>query len=276
MSSSSNKDDIIQNKIPVTTSNIYSDKNSLIILFQFIFGVLVVMAVNYPIMKPIVDAIQNNNFNGWILLLFMPFGIYGNLWLFTFSIAVLTWIIIKILKWIHPIQQGVFSLDSAEFRFYKRRYWASYFALWLARALPIPWVDYVVYSMLGNKVGSYVCLYDSVIDIELVEFGKSVMTSMNSNIMSHAIFQDKFVQLRTVLKDNSIVGAEAVVAPGTILGEEGILGAGCSSYIGQHLEGGVIHLGNPATKSIPQKLIINTDSDSSTVSQKEKIEEKEN
>jgi len=253
MNSSSSKDDLIRNKIPVTTSNIYTDKNSLIILFQFMFGVLVVFAVNYPIMKPIIAAIQNNDINGWILLAFMPFGIYGNLWLFTFSIAALTWIIIKILKWIHPIQQGVFPLDSEEFRFYKRRYWASYFALWLARALPLPWVDYVVYSMLGNKVGSYVCLYDSVIDIELIEFGKSVMTSMNSTIMSHAIFQDKFIQLRTVLKDNSIVGAEAVVAPGTVLGEEGILGAGCSSHIGQHLEGGVIHLGNPATKIISQK-----------------------
>ena len=270
MSVKKTKDEIIQEKIPVTTSNIYTDKNSLIILFQFMFGVLVVFAVNYPIMK---SVIENET---WYLLLFMPFGIYGNLWLFTFSIAVLTWIIIRILKWIHPIQQGVFPLDSAEFRFYKRRYWASYFALWLARALPIPWVDYVVYSMLGNKVGSYVCLYDSVIDIELIEFGKSVMTSMNSNIMSHAIFQDKFVQLRTVLKDNSIVGAEAVVAPGTVLGEEGILGAGCSSYIGQHLEGGVIHLGNPATKMISQKPVAKTDSDSKLKSQKEKIEEENN
>lgn len=265
MSVKTNKEDLIRDKIPVTTSNIYTDKNSLIILFQFMFGVLVVLAVNYPIMKSVIEN------KALYLLLFMPFGIYGNLWLFTFSIAVLTWIIIKILKWIHPIQQGVFPLDSDEFRFYKRRYWASYFALWLARALPIPWVDYVVYSMLGNKVGSYVCLYDSVIDIELIEFGKSVMTSMNSVIMSHAIYQDKFIQLRTVLKDNSIVGAEALIAPGTILGEEGILGAGCSSYIGQRLDGGVIHLGNPATKILSQKPTVTSNSPEKT-----SVEEKNN
>ncbi len=251
MSSTNIKEELIRNKIPVTSSNIYTDKNSLIILIQFIFGILIVTTVNWFPIKIIFDDFSRN----WYLLLFMPFGMYGNLWLFTFSVAGFTSIVIKILKWIHPIQQGVFSFDSKEFKFYKKRYWASYFAMWLARALPLPWVDYIVYSMLGNKVGSYVCLYDSVIDIELIEFGKSVMTSMNSIIMSHAIYQDKFIQLRTILKDNSIVGAEAVVAPGTVLGEEGILGAGCSSYIGQHLEGGVVHLGNPATKIIPQKPI---------------------
>lgn len=243
------KEELIRKKIPVTTSNIYTGTSSLIILFQFIFGILIVTAVNSPLMIQIIQK------NAWYLLLLMPFGIYGNLWLFTFSIVVLTRIIITILKWIHPPQQGIFTLDSNEFKFYKRRYWASYFAMWLARALPLPWVDYIVYKMLGNKVGSYVCLYDSWVDIEMIEFGKNVMTSMNSVIMSHAIYQGKFIQLRTVLKDNSIVGAQAVVAPGTVLEEEGILGAGCSSYIGQRLQGGVIHLGNPATKVMKQKPI---------------------
>ena len=251
MNNKMKKEEIIREKIPVTTSNTYTDKKSAIILIQFIFGMLVVIIVNWFPMSYILQDLTKN----WWLLLFLPFGLYGNLWLFTFSVASFTWLIIKILKWIHPPQQGVFTLDSDEFKFYKRRYWASYFAMWLARALPLPWVDYIVYSMLGNKVGSYVCLYDSVIDIEFIDFGKSVMTSMNSVIMSHAIYQDKFIQLRTVLKDNSIVGAEAVIAPGTVLGEDGILGAGCSSHIGQQLEGGVIHLGNPATKIISQKPI---------------------
>ncbi len=261
------KDEIIQEKIPVTTGNIYTDKSSLIILFQFIFGILVLVAVNYPLMKMIVGDRMIVGDGAWYLLLIMPFGVYGNLWLFTFSIASLTWLILKILKWIHPPQQGVFPLNSREFKFYKRRYWASYFALWLARSLPIPWVDYAVYWMLGNKVGSYVCLYDSWVDIEFVEFGKNVMTSMNSVIMSHAVYQDKFIQLRTVLKDNSIVGAQAVVAPGTILEEGGILGAGCSSYIGQRLTSDVIHLGNPATKIMEQKSL--------KLEQESEIEEKE-
>jgi len=249
-SEKSNRDGINE-KIPLTTSNIYTDKNSLIILLQFFFGILVVTAVNWYPTRQIIKE------KALYLLLLMPLGMYGNLWLFVFSVAVLTWIILKVLKKIHPIRQGVFPLDGNEFKFYKRRYWASYFVLWLARALPLPWVDYVVYSMLGNKVGSYVCLYDSWIDIELIEFGKNVMTSMNSVVMSHAIFQDKFIQLRTVLKDNSIVGAEAIVAPGTILEGEAILGAGCSSYIGQRLEAGMIHLGNPASKMIDQKPILN-------------------
>ena len=256
--------DLIREKIPVTTSNIYTGKSSLIILIQFIFGILVVTVVNSPLM---ILILQNER--GWVLLLLMPLGVYGNLWLFTFSIAILTWLILKILKWIHPPQQGVFPLDSKEFKFYRHRYWASYFALWLARALPIPWVDYAVYWVLGNKVGSYVCLYDSWVDIEFVEFGKNVMTSMNSVIMSHAIYQDKFIQMRTVLKDNSIVGAQAVVAPGTILEEGGILGAGCSSYIGQHLASDVIHLGNPATKIMGQKATSNPDKNSITEDKEE-------
>ncbi len=249
MSKPTDAKNLVNEKIPVSTSNIYVGKKSLIILLQFCFGIIVVTLVNF---YPTIQIVQEK---AWYILLFMPFGMYGNLWLFTFSVAGLTWIILKIQKKIHPIKPGIFSLDSDEFKHYKQRYWVSYFALWLARALPLPWVDYIVYSMLGNKVGSYVCLYDSWIDMELIEFGKNVMTSMNSVIMSHAIYQDKFIQLRTVLKDNSIVGAEAIVAPGTVLDEEAILGAGCSSYIGQQLASGVIHLGNPATKMMDQKPI---------------------
>lgn len=240
--------EILKEKIPITTSNIFTDKNSLIILFQFSFGIFLLFAVNWWYFDFIITK------HAWYFLLLLPFSLYGDLWLFTFGIASLSAAIIRILRLIHLPQEGIFELDSKEFKYYKMRYWSAYFSIWLVRAIPLPWVDFIVAKMLGSKIGRNVCLYDSWIDIELVDIGDHVMTSLNTSIMSHAVYQDKFIQLRTILEKNSISGAQSVIAPGTVLEEGAILGANCSTYIGQRLKGNVIHLGAPANKIIPIKI----------------------
>jgi acetyltransferase-like isoleucine patch superfamily enzyme len=196
-------------------------------------------------------TIKNWNTFGIFFLILLPLTIYGYIWEFVFSVASFSALIILILKKIHPIQEGVFPIDGDEFKYYKYRFWVSYFAIWLSRAVPLPWLDFIIMIMLGSKMGKKVCLYDSWMDTELIEIEDNVMTSLNTIIMSHAIYSDKFIQLRTVLKKNSITGGLSLVAPGTILEEGAILGASCSTYIGQHLEANMYHIGNPATKTIP-------------------------
>jgi len=237
-------------KIPVTTSNIYSDRKSLLIVVQFTFGVLFLIITNYWYF----NFIFKNWDPFWILfVIFLPLNIFGFIYEFVFVIAVFSALILKILKKIHPIngEEGIFSIDGEEFKFYKYRYWISYFAVWLARAVPLPWIDFVIMKMLGSKIGKKVCLYDSWMDIELIEIEDNVMTSVNTVIMSHAVFQDKFIQMKTILKKNSITGGLSIVAPGTFLEEGAILGACCSTFIGQRLESNHYHIGNPALKKIP-------------------------
>ena len=41
-----------------------------------------------------------------------------------------------------------------------RRFWTVYFPIWLARALPLPWLDIIAYRFFGTRVGSSVVLYE--------------------------------------------------------------------------------------------------------------------
>ncbi|MHA1727293.1 MAG: hypothetical protein ACTSWY_01015 [Promethearchaeota archaeon] len=235
-------------QVPVTTSNIFNDKNSLIILLQFTFTVWFLIITNYWYFETIFNSWDKN----WILmLLLLPLNILGYIYEFVFVNALFSALIIKILRKIHPIQEGIFPIDGVEFKYYKLRYWVSYFAIWLVRSVPLPWVDFIVMRMLGSKIGKKVCLYDSWMDTELIDIEDHVMTSLNTVIMSHAVFHDKFIQLRTVLKKNSITGGDSIIAPGSVLEEGAVVGACCSTYIGQHLEGNLIHVGNPAIKTFP-------------------------
>ena len=102
-------------------------------------------------------------------------------------------------------------------------------------------------------MGKSICIYDSYFDIDFVELGDHVMTSLSTSIISHAIFHNKFIQLKTVLKKNSIAGAGATLAPGTILDEGTILASIGSTYIGQHLKGVQNHIGNPVFMTMPIK-----------------------
>ncbi|MCP4764025.1 MAG: hypothetical protein GY870_19790 [archaeon] len=242
--------------IPITTSNMGIDKNSLVILIQFLFGAFFIIIWNMGYIGGMIN--NRDSMIDWILFfLILPPFIFANIYLFVFVITLFSAAIIAVLKKIHPIKEGIFDLNSLEgqeeFKYYKLRYWYTYFAMWLARGIPLPWIDFVVLKAFGCKMGSNVCLYDSWLDIELVDIGDHVMTSLNTIILSHTIYHNKFIQLRTILKDNSITGGLSVVAPGTILEEGAILGANCSTYIGQVLEKNLIHLGNPAKKAIPIK-----------------------
>jgi len=244
--------ELINNRIPITTSNIPIDKNSFVMFICFFWGTIIIILTNYWYFNLLFT--QHNIF----LYLFLPLNLYGNIWLFVFSSAVFSTFFIRILKKIHPIKEGIFDLNTKEgkkeFNYYKLRFWFSYYAIWLGRAMPLPWVDYVIMKMLSSKIGKNVCLYDSWMDTELIEIGDFVMTSLNTVLVSHIIYNNYFIQLRIIIEKNAITGGQSIIAPGTYIEEGAILGASSSTYIGQRLKGNLIHVGNPALKSFPIKI----------------------
>lgn len=236
-------------KIPVTSSNVIVDKNTWIMIAQFVWGLFITILASLWYYKRLAT------YQYWYDIFLLPLNIYGNIWLFTFSVAVFAWAAMKILLKIHPIKEGIFDLGTAEgqeeYKFYRLRFWFAYFALWLARAVPLPWSDFIVWRMMGSKMGKNVCLYDSWMDIELIDIGDFVMTSINTSILSHAIYDNKFIQMKTVVKKNAITGAQSIIAPGTVVEEGAVLGAAASTYVGQRLEGNLIHVGTPVSKHFP-------------------------
>jgi len=187
----------------------------------------------------------------WYYWLLLPLNIYGNIFLFVFVIIFFSGGIFRILNKISPPQEGIFERGSKDWKYMHRRFWTAFFPIWLARAIPLPWLDVIVYRVFGTKVGRSVVLYEGYIDPLFVEIGDFTMTSLNICIFSHLIYQDKLLIKRVKIGKACVVGPHTIVAPGTIMEDFAVLGVNSYTEINQRLKGNLIHVGTPVSITLP-------------------------
>lgn len=228
----------------ISTSGVFKDKASLFLLFEFIIGIFIVIFSSLWLIDYLIKGI-------WLFWFLVPLSIYGCLFLFTFSISLIAFLLLRIVNSIYTPQEGIFERDSKDWKFWRYRYWITFLPLWSVRALPLPWMDIVVYRMFGVKIGRNVGIYDGWVDPEFVSIGDHTMTSLNTMIHSHLIYNNKLFIKSVIIGKNCIVGPQSVISPGTIMKKEAILGANSVTLIDQVLESGLIYIGIPALKSFP-------------------------
>ncbi|MHA1147326.1 MAG: acyltransferase [Promethearchaeota archaeon] len=239
----------------LSTSGVYKTPYTLIILVQLFIGGMVLVIVNLWFVNSLYYQLTGAEFYSsgissewwhWILL---PLNIYGNIFLFAFSIIIFSAAVNK--YFLQSPKEGVFTRGSKEWKNMHRRFWLAYFPIWLARALPLPWADIVVYRLFGTKMGKNVVAYEGYIDPQLVEIGDFTMTSLHICIFSHLIYHDKVVIKKVIVEKNCIVGPQTIISPGTIMEEGAILGANSYTWVGQTLDSYLIHVGTPVSMKLP-------------------------
>ncbi len=241
----------------ISTSGVYNTPFSLIILVQLFVGGLVLYIVNAWFLGHLyflLTGISIYPFSSqalWYEWFLLPLNIYGNLFLFFIVVSLFSAGIFRLLNYFHPPREGVFFRGSKDWKYMHRRFWTAYFPIWLARALPLPWVDIVCYNLLGARIGKKVVIYEGYIDPLYVEIGDFTMTSLNTFIFSHLIYHDKVLIRKVKIGKYCIVGPQSIISPGTIMENEAILGANSYTWIGQRLKGNLIHVGTPVKKSFP-------------------------
>lgn len=240
----------------ISTSGVYKTLFTIIILLQLFVGCMIVIFINLWYYNDLYFLLTGKRFLSYVLIgqwwewLLLPLNIYGNLLLFTFSIILFSTVIFKILNNLHPPKEGVFERGSKEWKYTHRRFWTAYFPIWLARSLPLPWSDIFVYRLLGVHIGRNVVAYEGYIDPEFVEIGDYTMTSLNICIFSHLIYQDKILIKKVKIGKACIVGPQTIISPGTILQDGAILGVNSYTWVNQVLEGDIIHVGTPVSKTL--------------------------
>ena len=242
----------------ISTSGVYKIPYTfLIIILQLFFGGFVLFVVNLWFINSIYFLLTGSEFyrSGvkaeWYFWLLVPLNIYGNIFLFSLSIILFSAVVNKTLNLMHAPREGVFEKGSKDWKYMHRRFWTAYFPIWLARALPLPWLDVLVYRLFGVRIGKNVVTYEGYIDPELIEIGDFTMTSLNICIFSHLIYQDKVIIKRVKIGEACIIGPQSIVTPGTILNDRAVLGANSYTYLSQKLESDLIHVGTPATITFP-------------------------
>lgn len=253
----SNTDDLHFKIEYISTSGVYKTPFTLIILLQLFFGWFVIIFINLWYFNDLYFLLTGKRFLSFVLIgqwwewFLLPLNIYGNIFLFSFSIFLFSAGIFKILNKIHPPREGVFPRGSKEWKYTHRRFWTAYFPIWLARALPLPWIDIFVYRFLGIHIGKNVVTYEGYIDPEFVEIGDFTMTSLHICIFSHLIYQDKIVIKKVKIGKKCIIGPQTLISPGTTLQDGAILGANSYTWVDQNLEGDLIHVGTPVSMTFP-------------------------
>lgn len=159
---------------------------------------------------------------------------------------------------LHKPKEGVFfrSKDDKDYCYWSLRAVVKKWPVWLARQLSLPILETLVFKFLGVKTSFSNSLYEGWIDCEFVEFGKNVKIGQGSLIASNIIIQDKLIVKKINIKDNVIIGAHAVVLPGTVIESNTILDVISMTNINQHLESNSIYRGSPAKKVEDTELII--------------------
>lgn len=239
----------------LSTSGVYKTPFTLILLLQLFIGGMVMVAVNVWFVNSLYYQLTGGEFyssgitSEWWHWLLLPLNIYGNIFLFAFSIIIFSAALNKYL--VKPPQEGVFERGSKEWKNMHRRYWLAYLPIWLARALPLPWADIVVYRFFGTRMGKNVVAYEGYIDPQFVEVGDFTMTSLHICIFSHLIYHDKVVIKKVSVGKNCIVGPQTIISPGTVMEEGAILGANSYTWVGQQLDSYLIHVGTPVNMKLP-------------------------
>ncbi len=241
----------------ISTSGVYKTPFALILLVQMFVGGIVLILVNLWFLNQMYYLVTGNQFYNfglkgeWYHWLLIPLSIYGNLFLFSFTIILFSAGVFKLLNWLSPPREGVFERGSKDWKYMHRRFWTAYFPIWLARALPLPWADIVCYRFFGTHIGKNVVAYEGYIDPLFVDIGDFTMTSLNICIFSHMIYHDKVYIKKVKIGKNCIIGPQSIVSPGTIMQDEAILGANSYTSIGQELQGNLIHVGTPVNITFP-------------------------
>ncbi len=241
----------------LSTSGVYKTPFTVIILFQFFIGGIILVLINLWFSNHLYFLLTGNQFflmeprGEWYEWLLLPMSLYANILLFAFSIILFSAGIFKVLNWLHPPQEGVFKKGSKDWKYMHRRFWTAYFPIWLARAIPLPWADIVVFRFFGIRIGKNVVIYEGYIDPEFIEIGDFTMTSLHICIFSHLIYQDKVLIKKVSIGTNCIIGPQTIISPGTIMQDGAILGANSYTWVCQELKSELIHVGTPVDKTFP-------------------------
>jgi acetyltransferase-like isoleucine patch superfamily enzyme len=251
------KDNTELNVEYISTSGVFKTPFTLIILLQLFIGSTIAVLINMWFYNDLYFLLTGKSFLSFILIgqwwewFLLPLNLYGNIFLFAFSIILFSAGINKVLIRLCPLKEGVFNKKSKQWKYTHRRFWNSYFPIWLARAIPIPWSDIFVYRLFGVPIGKNVVAYEGYIDPELVEIGDFTMTSLNICIFSHLIYHDFIVIKKVKIGKACVVGPHTIISPGTLMRDRAILGANSYTWVNQELESDLIHVGIPVSMSLP-------------------------
>jgi len=193
--------------------------------------------------------------NIFVFIFFLPIILLLMFFMFIIGCLIFSKLFLILINLIHKPKEGIFiaKIGDQDFEFWMLRKEVMKIVLWLVRNWPLPWVDVLVFKWFGIKMDFSSNLYDSWCDSEFVKIGRKVLVGQQSVVMSSMVV-GKYLIIKRIIFDNySVIGGHACIAPGTIVGQDSVVGALTTTTFNQFLEPGWVYLGTPSRKLKPNK-----------------------
>jgi len=181
-------------------------------------------------------------------ILFLPISIIFMIYIFIFACLIFSKLILILVNLIHKPKEGIFlaEIGDTDYEFWMLRTEIKKIALWLLRNSPLSWLDMLAFKAFGVSMGGGSHLNDAWCDAEFVDVGRKVLIGQGATIMSSMVIGKYLIVKKVVFDDYSMVGGHTTIAPGTIIGHDGVIGAISSTSYCQVLKDNWIYFGFPA------------------------------
>ncbi|MFX0021155.1 MAG: hypothetical protein ACFE9S_02440 [Candidatus Hermodarchaeota archaeon] len=201
------------------------------------------IAVFFDVSLGVVDLLGSY---GWILTMFLlPVWLFVLYFIFVFGIAMFTKAFLIIINMIHKPKEGVFRAEEGDqdYEFWRLRVELKKLVFWFMNNGPLPWIAMWGFRWMNIHVDFSSHSQDAWMDGGFIEFGRNVTVGQGAVIMSSMVVGKYLIIKKVVLGDHTVVGGLSHVTPGTIVGNESVLGAFSATIPNQELEPGWIYLG---------------------------------
>ncbi|QEE14528.1 hypothetical protein DSAG12_00341 [Promethearchaeum syntrophicum] len=227
---------------PTTTNSLPATR------YLFIYILLIWLSI-IPDFFLILFLISIMDFN-WILFITFPIIILVVYLLYMLSALFFSWVALRIVNFFHFPKEGVFpkTMKNKDYRAWIKRSVIKKYPIWICHNFPVPWADVLAFKVFGNQVKFSTPIYDAWVDAEFLEIGRGTVVGQGAVIMTSMITTEFLIIKKVKIGKNSLIGGHCVIAPGTIVQDNVILGALSTTQISQELESGWVYMGSPAQK----------------------------
>ncbi|MFW9972893.1 MAG: acyltransferase, partial [Candidatus Odinarchaeota archaeon] len=187
----------------------------------------------------------------WVLMaFFLPAMVIIMWFVFIIGCFFFSKLLLIIINLIHKPKEGIFKAEKGnpDFEFWCLRTELKKIVLWLMRNWPLPWIDILAFKWFGIKMSLSSTLHDSWCDSEFIRFGRRVIVGQGASVMSSMVIGKYLIIKEVIFDDYVMIGGHAIIAPGSIVGKDSIVGALSTTTYDQILDPGWIYFGIPVIK----------------------------
>ena len=186
----------------------------------------------------------------YIFAFFLPLVVFLMWFTFIMGCFFFSKLFLVLINLIHQPKEGIFAAEAGDpdFEFWCLRNELKKIVLWLIRNWPLPWMDILAFKWFGIKMTLSSTMWDSWCDAEFIKLGDKVIIGQCSTVMSSMVVGKYLIIKEVIIDDYAMIGGEATVAPGTVVGKDSVVGAVSTTTYNQFCEPGWIYFGIPVIK----------------------------